>query len=548
MNTRAISSNALWLAASVPGGLRFRFALQRPCVTQLAILQRSLKANAGTAYGRAHNFSAIRDYQDFARKVPIINYDELEPWVLRIVAGEPSVLTRERVTHLVPTSGSTSNRKLIPFTDGLKREFDCAIAPWICDLFTRHTSLIGGRAYWSITPTAGFGGHSDSAVPIGFDADTQYLRGAKRYAANALMAVPSAVRLIQNLEDFRYVTLLCLLRCADLRLISIWHPSFLTLLLDALARHWNALLADVASGGCRVALPSELRESFVHTPQPRRARQLQDVGWQKPQALWPQLRVISCWGDAFAEGGLRELQQRFPEVVVQAKGLLATEAFVTIPFAHAHPLAIRSHFFEFKDDIGRICLADELKSGGEYEIIVTTAGGLWRYQLGDYVRVTGFVGRTPSLKFIGRAAAISDRFGEKLSEPFVAQMIRQWIDTQDFNPSFAMLAPDEDEHGVRYTLFIDASARAGSEAELDELLRGNPHYDYCRRLGQLHPVRIFAIAQMAYETFVAHEVATGKRLGDIKPCALSRFSGWSAKFIGRYADEWQGQRSVQAEV
>ena len=56
------------------------------------------------------------------------------------------------------------------------------------------------------------------------------------------MAVPDELRLVKDMEVFRYVTLLCLLRQRELRLISVWHPSFLTLLVDALSTNWQELL------------------------------------------------------------------------------------------------------------------------------------------------------------------------------------------------------------------------------------------------------------------------------------------------------------------
>ena len=109
----------------------------------------------------------------------------------------------------------------------------------------------------------------------------------------------------------------------------------------------------------------------------------------------------------------------FPGVEIQPKGLLATEAFVTIPFAGRHPLAIRSHFFEFLEG-DRPRMAHQVEPGGIYSVVVTTGGGLYRYRLEDRVEVTGFVGRTPSLRVLGKEGHVSDLRGEKLHESFVA--------------------------------------------------------------------------------------------------------------------------------
>src|SRR5581483_2585239 len=100
------------------------------------------------------------------------------------------------------------------------------------DLYRRRPAVAAGRAYWSVTPA--LPADDDSAVPVGFDDDAAYLGGARRRLVAAVLAAPSEVRLIADAEAFRYVTLLCLLRQPELRLISVWHPSYLSLLLDAL--------------------------------------------------------------------------------------------------------------------------------------------------------------------------------------------------------------------------------------------------------------------------------------------------------------------------
>src|SRR5439155_20227344 len=94
-------------------------------------------------------------------------------------------------------------------------------------------------------------------------------------------------------------------------------------------------------------------------------------------------------------------------------------------------------------------------------------------------------------------------------------------------PSFWLLAPD----GVaRYTLFVQLSAGSvtGLGEELDELLRRNYHYDYCRRLGQLESCRVLRIPSEvdAAGAFLAHRAARGQRLGEIKPAVLDLHDGW----------------------
>jgi len=422
------------------------------------------------------------------------------------------LLTNESVTHLIPTSGSAGARKLIPFTAGLQRDFNRALGPWICDLAKQHPGILGGPAYWSITPAIQTTETETSRVPIGFADDANYLGGARKWLMQAALVAPKELTHSADADEFRRQTLRCLIRQRELRLISVWHPSFLALLLDALPDHWEQLLADLpASKGLRHADP------------------------RQPETIWPHLQVISCWGDAHAELALADLRRRFPRTHIQSKGLLATEAFVTIPFGDAHPLAVRSHFFEFISGDGAVHLAHELREGEIYELVVTTSGGLWRYRLGDQVAVAGFAAKTPSLRFVGRSGNVSDLCGEKLSDAFVSVAIREVAASMSVPPRFALLAPEQGTNGWHYTFFVEGGVDDETVCgRLETLLRANPNYAHCRALGQLGALRVFRITGRGQETFLTVEAARGRQYGSIKPCLFSREPAWSQHFTGNY--------------
>lgn len=536
MTPTATVAQLTWLGASLPSWTAYGRALAAPDKAQWSLLQRQLVAHRDSAYGYEHNFAGISSYSDFTRKVPLVTYDDLSPWIRRIMRGERAVLTTEPVTRLVPTSGSTGARKLIPFTASLKRQFDAALSPWLVDLAGQQPAIAFGPAYWSITPVARSLEPEASAVPIGFGDDSEYLGEAHRRLVDTTLAAPTSLNAVGDINLFRRLTLLFLLHAKDLRLISVWHPSFLTLLLDALPAHWDELLRDIENGGCADAaeLPQPLRQRVLRLPpRPQRAAVLRKFGPTKVIQLWPKLRVVSCWGDANARFAMQDLQRRLPHLHVQPKGLLATEALVTIPFQGQHPLAVRSHFFEFIDERGGVHPAHALRLDETYEPVVTTSGGLWRYRMHDRVRVTGFVKRTPSLEFLGRNGRVSDRFGEKLSEAFVSQVLHTlFVETGAATPQFAMLAPEEGIDGrCHYTLFIEGAAPQAIADRLDRALRKNPHYDYCRDLEQLHAAQACEISRGAYERFVAAEMEMGMRLGDIKPAALSLRTDWRQRLL-----------------
>lgn len=526
-------ANRLWQCSAARSAFRFRQALDHAATEQSKRLLVYLRDNADTEIGRRYRFDAIHDVDAYRAHVPLHDYDDLADAIDRIRTGQPRVLTREPVIRLMPSSGSTRAAKLIPYTASLQREFNDAVAPWITDLFRTHPDLRNGCAYWSITPSV-LRNDLSSRIPIGYEDDSAYLGGWMRRLIGSVVAVPDAVAHIEEIATLRHVTLLLLLRRPDLRLISVWHPSFLTLLLETLTTSWDALLDDLRTGGCSVKAGADpdLLKRLPLAPDPRRADQLKHAPCD-PLRIWPRLRAISCWGDANAAAAAQALAERFPGVCVQHKGLLATEAFISIPYAGRKVLAVRSHFVEFLEADDRSRLPHQVDTGGEYTLAVTTAGGLYRYRLRDRVRITGRLGAAPTFDFLGKEDQISDHFGEKLSEGFVSGI----LDRLGLRASFRLLAPDAGPHGFSYTLFADAVPDVPHAANtLDSLLSANPHYRHCRALGQLVAPRIFVIAGNAFATYADVLRAAGQRIGDIKPAALSSRTDWARHFSGRYLD------------
>lgn len=188
----------------------------------------------------------------------------------------------------------------------------------------------------------------------------------------------------------------------------------------------------------------------------------------------------------------------------------------------------------FRDETNlHLLAARELRTDANYRVVVTTAGGLYRYQLHDRVKVTGSLGATPSLEFLGKADHVSDRFGEKLSEGFVGEVITALLRRFEISAKFAMLAPHRISGGMRYSLYLQSLRLPQTNelsAALDQALLANPHYAYCRRLKQLLPAAIFIVCGDVFEAYTARLVASGQRLGNIKSMALSSLDGWETVF------------------
>jgi hypothetical protein len=163
---------------------------------------------------------------------------------------------------------------------------------------------------------------------------------------------------------------------------------------------------------------------------------------------------------------------------------------------------------------------------------LTTGGGLWRYRLGDCVRVVGHYERTPLLEFIGKEGNVSDLCGEKLNSIFVGDVLNELESERVFTADFAMLAPSLDKT-PRYILFLHGRMeREDLDELLDLKLKANSHYAYCRKLGQLARPGVFRITRSPVESFLRRSSEMGQRTGGVKPTPLHRIGGWENHFEG----------------
>lgn len=536
---KTIFSHLLFFGACLPGYIRFRIALRHVKQCQTRALFRILKANRETAYGRANHFQAITDWEAFLA-LPLTDYTDYVASIEAIMKGEKSVLTHDDVLALQPTSGTSSSCKLIPYTTSLALEFQAALDAWLADLYRQRPGLFGGPHYWSVSPVTEVTRSQASQVPVGFLDDAEYFGKGRRRAMENIMAVPPCVRHIKDLHANQVVTLLFLLRAQELRLISVWHPSFLTILLRLMREQWPRLLHDLEQGGVdsQLNIPDKIRVELnkLLKPESRRADELRHLDVASPslfQQIWPRLQVISCWREGQVAREISELTETFPNVLIQGKGLFATEGIVSIPQGNAqhHVCAVTSHVIEFMDDAGEVHPAWGLVQGQIYCIILTTAGGLYRYNLNDRVEVTGFYHTAPCLRFLGRAGVVSDCVGEKLHLEQVEASLELLKQQFQIASPFMVLVPSKEGQVRRYTLLIETRDHAVFEEMAETLeaeLRKNYHYAHARELGQLQHVAITGLkpeAQARYRDFM---VGKGALAGTVKFPALCLCEGLEA--------------------
>lgn len=524
--------HAGYQASLLPSWARFRAAAARPEQAQAARLALLLRANGGTAFGRRFGFDRIDSVRAYQSSVPICRFDAMAPWVRRVAHGEPNVLTREPVRMMEATSGSTSANKYLPFTDGLLREIGAATHPWLFDLLRRCPGLAGTRSYWAISPVTRAGQTTPGGIPIGIEDDIEYFGPLARWVLGTMMAVPPGIARIADVDRWRWETCRHLLRAEDLGLLSVWSPTFVIRLMECIERDLDSLLAS---------LP------------PRRAnairRSLDRTGTLTGDALWHRLALVSSWADGPSRAFLPSLRRWFPKTPLQPKGLLATEGVVSFPLwgLEGSVLAVAGHFLEFVDaqhPVRPPLLAHELREGMTVSPVLTTSGGLYRYHLQDLVRCVGKYDAVPRIRFEGRLDCVSDLVGEKLDARVVARALEHGARTSETHWTFAMLAPSLGTP-PSYTLYLEGTCRT-EEAErmatgVEHALSQGAHYAYCRKIGQLGPVRAVTV-QNGARALERRRIADGGRLGELKPSPLDRRTGWDRFFETRNQEPGRSRR------
>lgn len=469
-----------------PTAKRFHQTLAQPQVTQEKLQKELCQSLRRSDYGQSLGIRSLDDWP----QIPIVTYDNLRVWIesKQSITPDPIVFTEQ-------TSGSSGPAKHIPYTRALRQSFNTLFCIWAYDLITHGPDFETGKVYMCISPKL----LSPGENPVGLQDDSDYLDQWLRWILKPFLVSPPHAHRPQLPEVFQQNLCTTLLLEENLEIISIWSPSFLTVQLDYIQTHQQAFLA-------------QLRDQL--SPDRTQLLQATTIDWE---AVWPKLKLISCWDSAIAADQASSLQTRFPNTFIQGKGLLATEAPMTVPLIEAKGCVpmITEVFFEFEDEAGHLWLLHELELGRPYHVIISQKGGLYRYRMGDRIQATHYYQATPCLNFLGRSQATSDMVGEKLTVDFVHQALAQLPVPKT---AFQCLIPSLDPH-PHYILFTNYPVEPTQLAiDLEQSLSKAVHYRQARLLGQLNAVHVISNKDIQQQ-LTDYYYSQGKRLGDIKyPC------------------------------
>ena len=506
-------------------GHRFRrlhVAAKSPSAAQQGVLSEILAANADTAFGKRHGFASIRNPADYRRAVPVHDYEDLRADIEAQELSGETRLTREQPVYYNRTSGTVAAPKNIPVTaSGLKRiRGNQQLAAYS---FSRWPGLFGGKMF-AVTGAA-VEGHMPGGTPYGSASGLLYQNQPKLLRARYVL--PAELTAIEDYED-RYLTM-AVFGVAEPRVTVAAMPNSSTLLrlLDIVNRRTNELLCTVADSMLPSGVPPGIAAALKG--QPRRAAEVGQVydkrGKLSYADIWPRLSGLVTWTGGSCGVAIRNLRPALPPGCgIIELGYVASEVHGTVNVDPRRNLCLPTldhTFFEFAaradweagNESEFLGLAD-LEKGKDYYVIVTTADGLYRYDMNDIVRVNGRVHDTPTLEFLQKGKGVTSITGEKLHEIQVLHAVSDALAKANVEAEFFIVLADVAKAG--YTLYLeprgDVVAAPRLAGQIDERLRtGNIEYDGKRASGRLSELRMRWLKPGTGDAFREHRVAGGQR-------------------------------------
>jgi hypothetical protein len=487
---------------------RFLADSRRAREFQHRALIEKIQRHAESDFGRDHGFASISSVEDFRRHVPVMTYEDHQPYVARVLAGDVSALFAPgtRLRMFAMTSGTTGEPKRLPITDELFREYRAGWRMWGAGVYGDHRSLLHKKSLQLTSDWQQY--RAPSGAPCG---QISGLAASSRpKISNRIFLPPPAAGRIHDSGAKHYAALRFALETSRIGMIITANPSTLVELARRADRDSESLVRDIHNGTLSCEVPPEVRAALarqIARRGPKRARQLAALierhGALVPKHAWPGLDVLAVWTGGSVGVFLPQLADLYGNTAVRDHGLSASEGRMTIPLADgtsAGLLDFYHSYFEFipVEDHGKagatVLEAHELDEGQDYFILLTTSGGLYRYDIHDVVRCVGFEGEAPLLEFLNKGKSFSNVTGEKLSEYQVIEAVEQSFRELGLAIDAFTLAPVMEDK-PRYELLIEPQVHCGRAAELAQLLqhrleRVNEEYAEKCSSGRLLPVKV----------------------------------------------------------
>lgn len=528
---------------------KFLDTAQQACrESQEKTLQSLLRLNAGSQFSRDYGLKPGLTVKEFRSRIPVSDYSLVAPYIDRMKTGDHGALlgTNNRLVMYAVTSGTTSQSKLIPVTDRFVEDYRRSWQTWGAGCY--HDHVMQQQLFLVQVASS----HRRFTTPDGTPCGniSGLVASMQRFMVRSLYTIPLEVIQLQDSIAKRDAVVRFAISDPWVGMLITANPSTVLQMAEYAESNAESLIRDIHDGtASRTTLPADQKLlARLLKPRRRRAQELERIiskyGALNLSACWPHLNCLGVWSGGSAGAYIPQLRQHFKNIPVRDHGLHASEGRMTLPISDntaSGLLEVETHFFEFipveeADSTDPVVLeAHELQEGHDYLILLTTSSGLYRYNIRDVVRCTGFYGATPFLEFRHKGAHISSITGEKIAESQVVEAVRGTIDEMGIRLQQYTLTPHWGEP-PGYTLFVctteDLSAnllnRLARTADC-RLSEKNCEYKEKRDTDRLATIKVHVLPAESWQQFTDYRLnAAGGSPEQYKhPCLLPdpKFSG-----------------------
>ncbi|KAG7657856.1 GH3 family [Arabidopsis suecica] len=463
---------------------------RNPDSVQEKVLGEILSRNSNTEYLKRFDLNGAIDRKTFKSKVPVVIYEDLKTDIQRISNGDRSqILSSHPITEFLTSSGtSAGERKLMPTIeeDINRRQLLGNLLMPVMNLYVPGLDKGKGLYFLFVKSESKTSGGLPARPALTSYYKSDYFRTSD---SDSVYTSPKEAILCCDSSQSMYTQMLCgLLMRHEVNRLGAVFPSGLLRAISFLQNNWKELSQDISTG----TLSSKI---FDHAIKNRMSKILTKPDQELAEFLigvcsqenwegiitkiWPNTKYL----DVIVTGAMT---QYIPMLEYYSGGLpmastiyASSESYFGInlnpmckPSEVSYTIFPNMAYFEFlphnHDGDGAVEatslveLAD-VEVGKEYELVITTYAGLYRYRVGDILRVTGFHNSAPQFKFIRRENVLLSIESDKTDE----------ADLQKAVENASRLLAEQGTRVIEYTSYADTKTIPGHYVIYWELLSGD---------------------------------------------------------------------------
>ncbi len=494
--------------------LSFAQAKKNVNAFQEKLLLSILKKNKNTQYGKKHSFDKITSLKEYQEKIPLTTYEDILPYITKIENGQQNILTKDKVIFFATTSGTTKKTKLIPVTKQRMISFKNELSLFGLK-FLRATpkKVLAGKLLYFAGPYEEF--KTSSGIQCG--SISGYFVKNLPLLLQQKLALPSKIYNEMDFEKKQKEIALTALR-KNITQIGFAFPVEILMFFDYLKNNKEDLLKELEKRGHR-----------------KQVKKLKKINFT-PQKLWPNLLIIHCITSAPNKPYLEKIKEQLPHIQINDPGIFASEGNISMRFEQGKPYGIlpaTTNVYEFIDtSTKKIHLAGDLKENQTYEVIMTTQEGLYRYKVGDIIKIVGFEKTIPLIEFYQRENYLNIA-GELAYEKILIETMQESLKENNLELRAYTFTPYKFIEGKkpRYNILIEPYEKLSSQQAknlletIEKNLQENiSDYKQMRReFGRLNSPILSIIKKGSYDSFDKKRLMKGGQQKTITISTLPEF-------------------------